>query len=107
MPERSRHLATQILLEHVATGVETAYPFPGTPAVVLRIEGAVPRLPLRIGSDDPTPVALNTLQHVPVASLSAPASRLLTVAVCGGELVLDGPGMPCAIADRVQLENRR
>lgn len=107
MPEPSRHLATQILLEHVASGVETAYPFPGTPAVVLRIEGAVPRLTLRIESDDPTPVALNTLQHVRVASISANGAQFLTVAVSGDELVLDGHAMLCAIADRVQLENRR
>ena len=104
---QSRHLATQILLEHVAAGIEIAYPFPGTPAVVLRIEGAVPRLTLRIESDDPAPVALNTLQHVRVSSISTEETQFLTVAVSGSELVLDGHAMLCAIADRVQLEHRR
>jgi Putative PD-(D/E)XK family member, (DUF4420) len=107
MPEPSRHLATQILLEHVAAGVEIAYPFSGTPAAVLRIEGAVPRLTLRVESDDVAPVALNSLQHVHVSSVAAEGTKFLTVAVSGSELILDGHAMLCAIADRVQLEKRR
>jgi Putative PD-(D/E)XK family member, (DUF4420) len=106
MHEPSRHLATQILLEHVAAGVEIAYPFPGSPVVVLRIEGAVPRLTLRIESNEPAPVAVSALQHVRVASISADGTQFLTVTVSGGELVLDGHAMLCAIADRVQLEHR-
>ena len=107
MAEQHRHLPTQILLEHVAAGVEIAYPFPGSPVVVLRIEGAVPRLTLRIETGDPPPVALNTMQHVYVSAIAAEGSQFLTVAVSGGELVLDGHAMLCAIADRVQLEHQQ
>lgn len=106
MPEPSRHLATQILLEHVAAGVEIAYPFPGSPVVVLRIEGAVPRLTLRIESNDPVPMAVSALQHLRVSSISADGTQFLTVTVSSGELMLDGHAMLCAIADRVQLEHR-
>lgn len=100
----SRHLTTAILLQHVASGVEIAYPFPGTPRAVLRIEGAIPRLTLRVESSAAPPSSVNAMKNLKVASVTNGGKQFLTVSVTGEEILLDGHAMLCAIADRVQLE---
>lgn len=106
MPDPTRHLAASILLEHVASGVEVTYPFPGNPIALLRVEGAVPRLTLRVESAQTPPTSLNALRHLAVGSIMADGQQFMTVTVTGEALLLDGHAMLCAIADRVQVEQR-
>jgi hypothetical protein len=104
MRDSARHLSIQMLQNHLASGVEVAYPFPGVPKVVLRIDGAVPQLTLRIASTDSAPTALNTMRNLRVSSVTSDGSPHLTVRVTGTPLMLDGHAMLCAIADRIQVE---
>lgn len=104
IPGDGRHLAIPFLLDHIATGVTTIYPFPGQPTVDLLIEGAVPRLTLRAAiaaAVDPPP---NLLKNLRVRSTSVAGQRQISVAIEGTELMLDGHAMLCAIADRIQLD---
>ncbi len=104
MVEPSRHLSTEILLEHLASGVSIVYPFPGVPAAELIIDGSVPRVTLRVDSDESTSAELNALRNVRVADARHNGVHRLSVAVSGEELMLDGHAMLCAVADRVQVE---
>jgi hypothetical protein len=106
-PLAGRHLSVPILLDHVAAGVTTVYPFPGEPAVDLLIEGAVPRITLRATTDEPVTPPPNTLQHVTVASGFIEGTHRLTVAIASAELLIDGHAMVCVVADRIQLEGRK
>jgi putative PD-(D/E)XK family protein DUF4420 len=103
---RGRHLSVPILLEHVGAGTTIAYRFPGTPAVQLLIEGALPRLTLSTGIEQPASLPPNPLRHIAVTSGVEDGEHRLSVSVAGGALLLDGHTMLCAIADRIQLEGR-
>jgi hypothetical protein len=105
MAESSRHLSTEILLEHLASGVSMVYPFPGLPAAELRIDGSVPRVTLRVDSEANDLAELNTLRNIRVADVHQDGVNRLSVAVSGEELMLDGHAMLCTIADRVQVES--
>lgn len=104
MVEPSRHLSTEILLEHLASGVSIIYPFPGVPAAELFIEGSVPRVTLRVDSEASASGELNALKHVRVVDTQQDGVHRLSVAVSGEELMIDGHAMLCAVADRVQVE---
>jgi hypothetical protein len=101
-----RHLSVPILLDHIATGVTTRYPFPGEPDVDLLIEGSVPRLTLRATTEHAVRPPPDVLKSVSVAADYADGRHRLTVAISGRPLLLDGHAMLCAIADRIQLEHR-
>ncbi len=107
MAEPSRHLSTEILLEHLASGVSMVYPFPGVPAAELVIDGSVPRVTLRVDSGANDSAEQNALRNVRVADTYHDGVHRLSIAVSGEELMLDGHAMLCAIADRVQVEGMR
>src|SRR5215207_5183675 len=99
-----RHLDLPILLKHVEDGVPHIYPFPGHPPVVLRINGAVPRLSLEVPVNGRPELQPATLVNVRSALVLIDGRRQLKVDVTGAALLLDGHQMLCAIADRIQLE---
>jgi hypothetical protein len=99
-----RHLAVPILLQHVADGITTVFPFPGDPPVSLLIEAQRPRLTLRARTNGPSKVPPNPLRHVSVTPTFLDGSHILEVSISGRELLLDGHALLCSIADRIQLE---
>ncbi len=101
-----RHLSVEILLDHIATGVTILYPFPGSPAVELLIEGALPRLTLRAPVPAAFPPPPNLLKHVFVASAYEAGTHRVEVSIAGPALLVDGHAMLCTIADRIQLEGQ-
>jgi hypothetical protein len=104
MAEPSRHLSTEILLAHLASGVAMVYPFPGEPAAELLIDGSVPRVTLWVDAKASVAGELNTLKNVRVADVHHDRVHRVSVVVSGEELMIDGHAMLCAVADRVQLE---
>jgi hypothetical protein len=107
MTASGRHLAVPILLEHIAAGITAVYPFPGAPAVSMRIDGSQSRLTLRARTSGPATLPSNPLKHVTVASTVTDGEHALEVSIAGSELVLDGHAMLCAIADRIQLDGQQ
>jgi Putative PD-(D/E)XK family member, (DUF4420) len=99
-----RHLDVRILLDHIATGVQMIYPFPGTPAVDLLIEGSIPRLTLRADLAGPRDAPANVLRHVRVRTVNVSGRSQIEVSIEGADLMLDGHAMLNVIADRIQLD---
>jgi hypothetical protein len=104
MSSEGRHLAVPFLLDHIAAGITTVYPFPGDPPVDLLIEGAVPRLTLRAEYQGPVQAPPNLLKNVRVRAESVAGAPRVAVAIEGPELMLDGQAMLSRIADRIQID---
>lgn len=100
-----RHLSLPILLQHLASRVPVAYPFPGDPAVLLTIDGSRPSLTLRAKTAAAEGAGAAHLANVRAQLVSIAGDSYMQVSVVGESLLLDGHGMLCAIADRIQLED--